>query len=97
MIILMNHSYPYTLIYLLVPVLCFVKETDMHSSKIDYAYAALFVLVLAGYPFLKIDWPGATFITNYFWLYVLVFLLLGAKIREALKTCRQGTVSAAAS
>ena len=98
MIILMNHSYPYTLIYLLVPVLCFVKETDMHSSKIDYAYAALFVLVLAGYPFLKIDWPGATFITNYFWLYILVFLLLGAKVREALKTlktCCQGTVPAA--
>lgn len=79
-VILVNHSYPYTLIYFLPAMILFIKEVSVKFNLLDYLYGALFVLVFASYPFLKINWPTATFITNYFWLYIFVFLLAIEKI-----------------
>ncbi|MBQ7166273.1 MAG: DUF2029 domain-containing protein [Treponema sp.] len=91
LMILVNHTYPYTMIYLVIPVLLFVRETDLGFRRLDFVYAFLFPLVLAGYPFLKIDWPTATFITNYFWLYITVFVLVADKCSEFIKCRRAST------
>ena len=76
MIILVNQSGPYTLQYLLIPLIAFVNETDLKHNRMDMIYAVLFALILTTWPFLRIDWPTATFITNYFWVYVFVIILL---------------------
>ena len=96
LIIFVNHSYPYTLIYLLLPILLFLKETDCASCKADYMYSAFFVLVLASYPFLKIPVPTATFITNYFFLYAFIFIVMVDKLRNAFAHRKAGKAGRAA-
>ncbi|MCR5421043.1 MAG: glycosyltransferase 87 family protein, partial [Lachnospiraceae bacterium] len=76
MVIFVNLSYPYTLQYFLLPLIAFIKETKTNYNKLDYTYAVLFALVLTTYPFIRIDLPTATFITNYFWVYLFVFTIL---------------------
>ncbi len=76
MIIFVNLSYPYTLQYFLLPLMVFVKETDEGSDKRDYIYAALYALIFTTYPFIRIDWPTATFITNYFFVYIFIAMLI---------------------
>lgn len=76
MVIFVNLSYPYTLQYFLIPLVMFIHETDEGYSRTDYIYALLFALIFFTYPFIKIDWPTATFITNYFWVYVMAAMVL---------------------
>ena len=74
MVIFVNLSYPYTLQYFLMPLIEFVREKQVEKKKIDYVYAVLFSLMYTTYPLIKIDWPTATFITNYFFVYLFVLL-----------------------
>ena len=76
MVIFVNMSYPYTLQYFLLPLIAFVKETRERREKGDYLYAVLFALVFTVYPVIRINWPTATFITNYFCVYILVAALV---------------------
>ena len=86
MVIFVNLSYPYTLQYFFIPLVMFIHETDEDSNKLDYVYAALFALIFYTYPFIKIDWPTATFITNYFWVYVMAAMVIAdvvlTKVRQ---------------
>ncbi len=75
MVIFVNLSYPYTLQYFLLPLVAFIKETDVEHGKLDYLYAILYALIFTTYPFIRIDWPTATFITNYFFVYIFVAIL----------------------
>ncbi|MCR5233028.1 MAG: glycosyltransferase 87 family protein [Lachnospiraceae bacterium] len=91
MVIFVNLSYPYTLQYFLIPLVFFVVETDETHDRMDYLYAVLFALVFLTYPFVKIDWPTATFITNYLWVYIMALVLitdlLSAKVRKTGINC----------
>lgn len=90
MIVFVNESYPYTMCYLFIPLIFMLKEKFMDSkenakiSRMDYIYIVLMGLAFTSYPFLRIDWPTATFITNYFWLYILLAVLVADKIREVI-------------
>lgn len=83
MIIFVNLSYPYTLQYFLLPLIAFAKETRTDHNKLDYVYAVLFALIFTTYPFIRIDWPTATFITNYFFVYLFIFILLADVIKSS--------------
>ncbi len=76
MVIFVNLSYPYTLQYFLIPLTMFIIETDKSRGWLDYVYAALFALIWLTPPLIKIDWPTATFITNYFWVYVMMIIVV---------------------
>lgn len=95
LVIFLNGSYPYTLQYLIIPIAFLGKECmdDISGndiccmkdcfSKSDYIFAILLALVMTTYPILRIDWPTATFITNYFWLYLLLIFVLVIKSKDA--------------
>ena len=83
MIIFVNLSYPYTLQYFLLPLTAFARETRTDHNKLDYVYAVLFALIFTTYPFIRIDWPTATFITNYFFVYLFIFILLADVIKSS--------------
>lgn len=76
LIVFINMSYPYTLCYLLIPLLYFIKAEKKEKSLANVVYAALFAFVLNAYPIIRIDWPTATFITNYFFLYIMLVVLI---------------------
>jgi len=83
MIIVVNMSYPYTLQYLLIPIIFYwLQEGERKYRAIEYVELTILGLVFTTYPFVRIDWPTATFLTNYFWLYILVFIILIEKIIE---------------
>ncbi len=76
MVIFVNLSYPYTLQYFLIPLVYFVIETDVKYDRLEYVYAVIYALIFLTYPFIRIDWPTATFITNYFWVYIMAVVLI---------------------
>lgn len=88
LMVVINESRPYVLIYLAVPILYYIKEIRDGYGILDYCYMAIMALILTTLPILKIDWPTATFITNYFCVYVLLFMLLIDKAKEVLWSYR---------
>lgn len=88
LIVFLNMSYPYTLCYLLIPLLYFIREEKDTVDVKNILYAVLFALTFTVYPFLRIDWPTATFITNYFFLYILLFYLIIDVAREVVQSKR---------
>ena len=75
LIIFLNMSYPYTLCYLIIPMVAFFEEERDNMNVKNGVYAVLLALIFTTYPLLRIDWPTATFITNYFCLYIMVTVL----------------------
>lgn len=83
MVIVVNMSYPYTLQYLIIPIIFYwIQDGERKYRAIEYVELTILGLVFTTYPFVRIDWPTATFLTNYFWLYILVFIILVDKIYE---------------
>lgn len=82
LVVVVNLCYPYTLVYFTIPLILFIADLNKKKqySLGDYIYAVLFAMIFTTYPFLKINWPTATFITNYFWVYIFLLLLTGGQI-----------------
>lgn len=84
MIVFVNGAYPYTMQYLLIPIIFFyITEEQIGHRKIDYIFSFMLAMTLTSYPFFRINWPTATFITNYFWLYLLIIMVCIDKVVES--------------
>lgn len=75
LVVFLNGSYPYTLCYFIIPLAFFVREEN-RKSLLNCIYAVLFALIFSAYPLIRIEWPTATFITNYFFLYLMIAVIL---------------------
>ncbi|MCR5798887.1 MAG: glycosyltransferase 87 family protein [Lachnospiraceae bacterium] len=92
MVIYVNRSYPYTLIYLFVPLLSFIKDKQT-PCKSDYAYMCLIALIFTAYPIIRINIPTATFITNYFCLYALIIILIADLLWNRVRQAKNGATN----
>lgn len=80
MVVFVNGSYPYTMQYYLIPMIYLVLDDTVSYKVFDYIEASLFALAMNSFPFIKIIWPTATFITNYFFLYILIIVVILEKL-----------------
>ena len=75
MIIFVSASGTYSLIYCVIPFICYMNELKevRAYTKVHYVYATLFVLIFAAYPIEMLGSSGALYIALYLFIAVLLF------------------------